>query len=225
VRLREKEVSGFDQSTPTKLNHKQTRPFNNQKHNSNITITQSEQPQHRSKPITTQLWCRGGRSEATARGAAKPTMGGDKPHQRNPRLREKKKKKERSEKMMHMTFYWGKNVTLLVDLWQTTSWTSYHPTRLLHRLRLLPILGGQARAFQAHLLRQSRKSNLPDQRAFASRRSGQGLRIQVVCPEARRSNAVQVQFGDQTQKLLSFNRTALSQFCFSFLSLTVTCYL
>jgi hypothetical protein len=99
VRLREKEVSGFDQSTPTKLNHKQTRPFNNQKHNSNITITQSEQPQHRSKPITTQLWCRGGRSEATARGAAKPTMGGDKPHQRNPRLREKKKKKKEKRKI------------------------------------------------------------------------------------------------------------------------------
>jgi copper transporter 1 len=32
--------------------------------------------------------------------------------------------------MMHMTFYWGKNVTLLVDSWQTTSWTSYSLTLL-----------------------------------------------------------------------------------------------
>jgi hypothetical protein len=56
VRLREKEVSGFDQSTPTKLNHKQTRPFNNQKHNSNITTTQSEQPQHRSKTNLNQIY-------------------------------------------------------------------------------------------------------------------------------------------------------------------------
>ncbi|KAG6654594.1 hypothetical protein I3843_Q009900 [Carya illinoinensis] len=27
--------------------------------------------------------------------------------------------------MMHMTFYWGKEVTLLVDSWKTKSWTSY----------------------------------------------------------------------------------------------------
>lgn len=27
--------------------------------------------------------------------------------------------------MMHMTFYWSKEVTLLVDSWKTTSWTSY----------------------------------------------------------------------------------------------------
>lgn len=27
--------------------------------------------------------------------------------------------------MMHMTFYWGKKVTLLIDSWQTDSWTSY----------------------------------------------------------------------------------------------------
>ncbi|KAI3941560.1 hypothetical protein MKW92_029101 [Papaver armeniacum] len=27
--------------------------------------------------------------------------------------------------MMHMTFYWGKKVTLLVDSWKTHSWTSY----------------------------------------------------------------------------------------------------
>ncbi|GMY29083.1 copper transporter 5.1 [Fagus crenata] len=32
--------------------------------------------------------------------------------------------------MMHMTFYWGKNVTLLVDSWQTTSWTGYSLTLL-----------------------------------------------------------------------------------------------
>ena len=54
--LREKDVSGFDQSTPTKLNHKQTRPFNNQKHNSNITTTQSEQPQYRSKTNLNQIY-------------------------------------------------------------------------------------------------------------------------------------------------------------------------
>jgi hypothetical protein len=59
VRLREKEGSrfdDFDQSTPTKLNHKQTRPFNNQKHNSNITTTQSEQPQHKSKTNLNQIY-------------------------------------------------------------------------------------------------------------------------------------------------------------------------
>ncbi|XP_058757614.1 copper transporter 5.1-like [Vicia villosa] len=27
--------------------------------------------------------------------------------------------------MMHMTLYWGKNVTLLFDSWKTDSWTSY----------------------------------------------------------------------------------------------------
>ncbi|XP_048133090.1 copper transporter 5.1-like [Rhodamnia argentea] len=27
--------------------------------------------------------------------------------------------------MMHMTFYWSKEVTLLVESWQTTTWTSY----------------------------------------------------------------------------------------------------
>ena len=27
--------------------------------------------------------------------------------------------------MMHMTLYWGKNVTLLFDSWKTNSWTSY----------------------------------------------------------------------------------------------------
>ncbi|KAK7283160.1 hypothetical protein RIF29_12499 [Crotalaria pallida] len=27
--------------------------------------------------------------------------------------------------MMHMTFYWSKNVTLLIDSWKTDSWTSY----------------------------------------------------------------------------------------------------
>jgi hypothetical protein len=42
--------------TSTKLNHKQTRPFNNQKHNSNITTTQSEQPQHRSKTNLNQIY-------------------------------------------------------------------------------------------------------------------------------------------------------------------------
>lgn len=26
---------------------------------------------------------------------------------------------------MHMTLYWGKNVTLLFDSWKTNSWTSY----------------------------------------------------------------------------------------------------
>ncbi|KAK9275377.1 hypothetical protein L1049_022641 [Liquidambar formosana] len=32
--------------------------------------------------------------------------------------------------MMHMTFYWSKNVTLLVDSWRTNSWTSYALTLL-----------------------------------------------------------------------------------------------
>ncbi|KAJ7966345.1 Copper transporter [Quillaja saponaria] len=27
--------------------------------------------------------------------------------------------------MMHMTFYWSKKVTLLIDDWRTDSWTSY----------------------------------------------------------------------------------------------------
>ncbi|XP_061350403.1 copper transporter 5-like [Gastrolobium bilobum] len=27
--------------------------------------------------------------------------------------------------MMHMTFYWGKKVTLLIDSWKTDSWTSF----------------------------------------------------------------------------------------------------
>ncbi|KAK1279483.1 Copper transporter 5.1 [Acorus gramineus] len=32
--------------------------------------------------------------------------------------------------MMHMTFYWGKKVTLLFDSWKTDSWTSYGLTLL-----------------------------------------------------------------------------------------------
>ncbi|XP_043723024.1 copper transporter 5.1-like [Telopea speciosissima] len=32
--------------------------------------------------------------------------------------------------MMHMTFYWGKKVTLLIDSWKTDSWTSYALTIL-----------------------------------------------------------------------------------------------
>uniref|UniRef100_A0A2N9IUR7 Uncharacterized protein n=1 Tax=Fagus sylvatica TaxID=28930 RepID=A0A2N9IUR7_FAGSY len=137
-------------------------------------------------------------------------MGGDKPHQRNPRL-QKKNKKQIGEDDAHDLLLGEERDPpggLVAD--HVMDELLPHPTRLLHHLRLLPILGGQARAFQAHLLRQSRKSNLPDQRAFASRRSGQGLRIQVVCPEARRSNAVQVQFGDQTQKLLSLSIARLS---------------
>ncbi|XP_057957759.1 copper transporter 5.1 [Malania oleifera] len=32
--------------------------------------------------------------------------------------------------MMHMTFYWGRKVTLLFDSWKTNSWTSYAFTLL-----------------------------------------------------------------------------------------------
>ncbi|GLT70593.1 hypothetical protein SLA2020_426640 [Shorea laevis] len=32
--------------------------------------------------------------------------------------------------MMHMTIYWGKKVTLLVDWWKTETWTSYLLTLL-----------------------------------------------------------------------------------------------
>ncbi|CAI9096701.1 OLC1v1032902C1 [Oldenlandia corymbosa var. corymbosa] len=32
--------------------------------------------------------------------------------------------------MMHMTFYWGKKVTLLFDFWKTDSWMSYALTLL-----------------------------------------------------------------------------------------------
>ncbi|XP_018858298.1 copper transporter 5.1-like [Juglans regia] len=32
--------------------------------------------------------------------------------------------------MMHMTFYWSKEVTLLLDSWRTESWTSYSLTLL-----------------------------------------------------------------------------------------------
>ncbi|KAI5669592.1 hypothetical protein M9H77_19445 [Catharanthus roseus] len=32
--------------------------------------------------------------------------------------------------MMHMTFYWGRTVTLLFDFWKTDSWSSYTVTLL-----------------------------------------------------------------------------------------------
>ncbi|XP_068660555.1 copper transporter 5 [Aristolochia californica] len=32
--------------------------------------------------------------------------------------------------MMHMTFYWGRKVTLLFDFWKTESWISYSLTLL-----------------------------------------------------------------------------------------------
>ncbi|TYJ29684.1 hypothetical protein E1A91_A06G083800v1 [Gossypium mustelinum] len=32
--------------------------------------------------------------------------------------------------MMHMTLYWGKDVTLLIDFWKTDSWLSYLLTLL-----------------------------------------------------------------------------------------------
>ncbi|GMY13718.1 copper transporter 5.1 [Fagus crenata] len=46
--------------------------------------------------------------------------------------------------MMHITFYWGKNVTLLVDSWQTTSWTSYSLTLLARRVRFKLISSAKA---------------------------------------------------------------------------------
>ena len=40
--------------------------------------------------------------------------------------------------MMHMTFYWGHKVTLLIDSWKTDSWFSYFITLIV--CFLFPVL-------------------------------------------------------------------------------------
>ena len=79
---------------------------------------------------------------------------------------------------MHMTFYWGKNVTLLVDSWQTTSWTSYSLTLLARRVRFKLIssakAGNPTSQIDAPLL-QGGAGKASESKLFALRLAGAAL--------------------------------------------------
>uniref|UniRef100_A0A2N9ESJ4 Copper transport protein n=1 Tax=Fagus sylvatica TaxID=28930 RepID=A0A2N9ESJ4_FAGSY len=101
--------------------------------------------------------------------------------------------------MMHMTFYWGKNVTLLVDSWQTTSWTSYSLTLLACFIISVFYQYLEDRRVRFKLISSAKAGNPTSQIDAPLLQGGAGKASgsKLVCPEARRSSAVRVQFGDR----------------------------